>query len=84
MIDIFVLFVLHSITAHKKTVEKIFCDKIKAGYLSDDLMNSVFDSHPLVSVELVSELSFCRAIPLLKLNPFNQDTLQSQEVMPPL
>lgn len=49
MIDVFVLFVLHSITAHKKTVEKIFCDKVKDGCFSDDLMNSVFDSHPGVS-----------------------------------
>ena len=48
VIDVFVLFVLYSITAHKKAVEKIFCDKIRAGYLTDDLMNSVFDSNPLV------------------------------------
>ena len=49
MIDVFVLFVLHSITAHKKAVEKIFCEKIKDGCFSNDLMNSVFDSHPGVS-----------------------------------
>lgn len=49
VIDIFVLFVLHSITAHKKTVEKIFASKIKASCFSGDLMNSVFGSHPGVS-----------------------------------
>ena len=46
MIDIFVLFVLYSVTAHKKTVEKMFIGKIKAGSFSEDLMNSVFGSPP--------------------------------------
>ena len=50
VIDVFVLFVLHSITAHKKTVEKVFAAKVKAGCFSDDLMNSVFGSHPGVRV----------------------------------
>lgn len=54
MIDVFVLFVLHSITAHRKAVEKMFASKIKAGCFSEDLMNSVFGSHPGVSWEVLT------------------------------
>ena len=53
VIDVFVLFVLHSITAHRKAVEKIFTSKIKASCFGDDLMNAVFSCHPGVSQEVL-------------------------------
>lgn len=56
VIDVFVLFVLHSTATHKKNVEKIFSNKIRTGCFSSDLMNSTFGSHPGVSADMISIL----------------------------
>ena len=48
MIDVFVLFVLYSISSHRKAVERLFVNKVRAGCFNEELMNMVFGSHPEV------------------------------------
>ncbi len=49
VIDIFVLFILHSIGSRKKAVEALFSSKVKAGLFSEVLMSSAFGAHTAVS-----------------------------------
>ena len=44
-IDVFVLFILHSISSRKRSVETLFCSKIRSRLFTDDLMATVFGAH---------------------------------------
>ncbi len=48
VIDVFVLFVLYSISSHRKVVEKLFVTKVRSDCFNEELMNTVFGSHPEV------------------------------------
>lgn len=45
MVDVFVLFILHSIPGRKKSVEALFSNKIRQFLFTEDLMANVFGSH---------------------------------------
>jgi len=45
VVDVFVLFILHSIPGRKKAVESLFSRKIRHSLFTEDLMANVFGSH---------------------------------------
>lgn len=45
VVDVFVLFILHSIPGRKKSVETLFSNKIRHFLFTEDLMANVFGSH---------------------------------------
>ena len=48
-LDVFVLFILYSLPARRKSIETIFSSKIKSGSFSEDIMDQVFGVHAGVS-----------------------------------
>ena len=48
VIDILVLFFLHSIRGRRKSVETLLTNKIRAGAFSDDLISETLGSHAKV------------------------------------
>ena len=48
-LDVFVLFILYSLPARKKSIETMFTTKIKSGSFSEDIMDNVFGVHAGVS-----------------------------------
>ena len=48
-IDLLVLLILHS-TSHKKVVESLFRNKIRAGHFTEVLLQATFSSHSQVGV----------------------------------
>ena len=49
VIDVYVLFILHSIGLRKKAVEALFSSKIKGGHFTKELMTTAFGAHATVS-----------------------------------
>ena len=52
-LDVFVIFILHSLPARKKHTETMFSTKIKSGCFSEELMAKVFGVHAGVSYMLL-------------------------------
>ena len=52
VVDVFVLFILHSIPGRKKSVEALFSNKIRHFLFTEDLMANVFRSHAGVQLFL--------------------------------
>ena len=48
VIDLFVLFVLHSLPSRKKAVETLFASKVRSKLLTEDLLMSAFGPHAKV------------------------------------
>ena len=67
VVDVFVLFILHSIPGRKKSVEALFSNKIRHFLFTEDLMANVFRSHAGVQLFLPSHSSLSPA--LLHLSP---------------
>ncbi len=53
-LDVFVLFILYSLPARRKSIETMFSTKIKSGSFSEDIMDKVFGVHAGVRSCLLS------------------------------